>query len=136
MRAHALTHSLWVFLWLGVRHTEAQEPGTGLFVCGDVNGDGRIDLSDPIALLSFLFLGGEPPECSVSPDTQVDEGSCESVAQKTRESSNHEALSEYWLATARCDTLEHDRKCRRGLVRSQGSGAQLSAQPEVVLRLL
>src|ERR1041384_1550565 len=28
---------------------------------GDVNGDGRIDLSDPIGLLSYLFQGGAPP---------------------------------------------------------------------------
>ena len=28
---------------------------------GDVNGDGTLDLSDPVHLLQFLFLGGPPP---------------------------------------------------------------------------
>lgn len=32
-------------------------------VAGNVNGDLRIDISDPIALLSFLFLGGAGPAC-------------------------------------------------------------------------
>ncbi|MGH9360929.1 MAG: hypothetical protein ACRD2T_03370, partial [Thermoanaerobaculia bacterium] len=30
---------------------------------GDVNSDGALDISDPIALLEFLFLGGEEPSC-------------------------------------------------------------------------
>ncbi len=27
----------------------------------DVNDDGVVDISDPVGLLGFLFLGGEPP---------------------------------------------------------------------------
>jgi hypothetical protein len=27
----------------------------------DVNADGKLDLSDPVSLLGFLFLGGTPP---------------------------------------------------------------------------
>jgi hypothetical protein len=36
-------------------------PGT--FVRGDANSDGWVDLSDPIWIVSHLFLGGPPPEC-------------------------------------------------------------------------
>ena len=28
---------------------------------GDINGDGRVDISDAISLLNYLFSGGEPP---------------------------------------------------------------------------
>jgi len=31
-------------------------------VCGDANGDGSLDVSDPTYLLNYLFLGGPPPE--------------------------------------------------------------------------
>ncbi len=37
---------------------------------GDTNGDGQIDISDPIQLLSYLFAGGNPPVaygCHVPP---------------------------------------------------------------------
>ncbi len=27
----------------------------------DVNDDGKLDLSDPVSILGFLFLGGSPP---------------------------------------------------------------------------
>jgi hypothetical protein len=33
------------------------------FVRGDVSGDGRLDLTDPIALLGFLFLGESSSDC-------------------------------------------------------------------------
>jgi len=36
----------------------AEPAGT---VDGDVNGDGSLDISDPVHLLRFLFLGGDPP---------------------------------------------------------------------------
>jgi hypothetical protein len=39
-------------------------PGTGVrFRRGDVNGDGKINLGDPIATLWHLFAGGRPPSC-------------------------------------------------------------------------
>ncbi|MBI4605270.1 MAG: histidine phosphatase family protein [Planctomycetes bacterium] len=31
--------------------------------CGDSNGDGTLDISDPIHSLTFLFLGGPAPRC-------------------------------------------------------------------------
>ena len=33
----------------------------GTFLRGDVNLDRGIDISDPVAELNFLFLGGPPP---------------------------------------------------------------------------
>jgi len=46
------------------------------FLRGEANGDGTVDLSDAISVLSFLFLGGEAPACldaaDVDDDGQVD----------------------------------------------------------------
>ncbi|MGQ9590279.1 MAG: hypothetical protein ACUVYA_08290 [Planctomycetota bacterium] len=39
---------------------------------GDSNADGRFDLSDPIATLSVLFLGGEPVSCRDAADSNDD----------------------------------------------------------------
>jgi hypothetical protein len=33
------------------------------FVRGDANADGNVDLSDAVATLNYLFLGGEEPKC-------------------------------------------------------------------------
>ena len=38
------------------------------FVRGDANGDASLDLSDAVAVLGFLFLGGEGPGCLESAD--------------------------------------------------------------------
>ena len=40
-----------------------------VFVRGDVTGDGKIDLTDPVALLGFLFLGETPSDCHDALDT-------------------------------------------------------------------
>ena len=37
--------------------------GHGGFIRGDVNSDARMDLSDPISLLLFLFVDGDEPRC-------------------------------------------------------------------------
>jgi hypothetical protein len=44
------------------------EPAGGGFVRGDANGDGKIDLSDGIAILQFLFLGASEPACRDAAD--------------------------------------------------------------------
>ena len=44
-----------------------------LFIRGDVNFTGNVDITDAIYLLSFLFLGFEDPECLDTADT-LDEG--------------------------------------------------------------
>jgi hypothetical protein len=38
------------------------------FVRGDANGDGRVDLSDAVSVLAFLFLGAPAPRCPDSFD--------------------------------------------------------------------
>jgi hypothetical protein len=35
---------------------------------GDANADGEVDMSDPIAILGYLFLGGQEPPCAKSAD--------------------------------------------------------------------
>ena len=40
----------------------------GSFRRGDANGDGQLDMSDGIATLGFLFLGGLPPGCDDAAD--------------------------------------------------------------------
>ncbi len=50
----------------------------GVFISdrnGDVNGDGFLDVSDPIYLLNFMYLGGtEPAVLSCAPFNQVENG--------------------------------------------------------------
>ncbi len=42
------------------------------FQRGDANGDGQTDLTDAIAVLNALFLGGQAPTCEKSADTNDD----------------------------------------------------------------
>ncbi len=35
-------------------------------VCGDVNGDGEVNVGDPVWLINFIFNGGSPPICTRS----------------------------------------------------------------------
>ena len=45
-----------------------------VFVRGDANGDGALDLSDAIASLSYLFTGGEAPGCLKAADANGKDG--------------------------------------------------------------
>ncbi len=45
------------------------EVGGPRFVRGDGNGDGSLDVSDPVFVLLHLFAGGSPPACEKSADT-------------------------------------------------------------------
>jgi len=47
-------------------------PPSRNFVRGDVTDDGTVDMSDAIALLGYLFLGAEAPECEDAGDTNDD----------------------------------------------------------------
>jgi hypothetical protein len=42
------------------------------FIRGDVNADGRVDIADPIRILSVLFVGGADLECKDSADADDD----------------------------------------------------------------
>ncbi|MEM7232493.1 MAG: hypothetical protein AAF517_09980, partial [Planctomycetota bacterium] len=61
--------------WPDVHSTQMTvvSPGEVLFQRGDANGDGAIDISDPLFVLSVLFLGGEA-NCSDALDVD-DSGS-------------------------------------------------------------
>jgi hypothetical protein len=54
-------------LFLGTQPTlpcgggTASSPIAGDLALADVNGDGKIDVSDPVSILGFLFLGTKPP---------------------------------------------------------------------------
>jgi len=39
------------------------------FVRGDVDGNGRVELTDGVFVFNFLFLGGPPPACRAAADT-------------------------------------------------------------------
>jgi hypothetical protein len=43
------------------------------FIRADCNSDGETDISDPISLLSFLFLGSDPLRCAEACDSNDDE---------------------------------------------------------------
>jgi hypothetical protein len=47
-------------------------PDGTVFVRGDANGDGEIDLTDPISILGFLFKGGPSPGCLDAADANDD----------------------------------------------------------------
>ncbi len=49
-------------------------PAIGSFVRGDANGDSEVDISDPIWVLNYLFLGGNPPPCLTAADANDDGG--------------------------------------------------------------
>ena len=44
----------------------------GLFLRGDCDGNGIVELTDAICTLDWRFLGGEPPACIAATDTNVD----------------------------------------------------------------
>ena len=48
--------------------------GIGPFLRGDSNSDSTFDISDPITLLRFLFLGGEVLGCRAAADANGDGG--------------------------------------------------------------
>ena len=45
---------------------------TTSFIRGDGNGDGAVDISDAVAILAYLYLGGAPPDCKDALDTDDD----------------------------------------------------------------
>lgn len=47
-------------------------PVAALFIRGDVNNDGIVDVGDPIYLLNYLFLNGASPPCPDSADADND----------------------------------------------------------------
>lgn len=32
-----------------------------IYVCGDANGDGTVNISDAVYLIAYIFAGGQPP---------------------------------------------------------------------------
>jgi hypothetical protein len=42
------------------------------FLCGDVNGDGKVTVSDVISLINYLFKGGPPPVSLTASDVNCD----------------------------------------------------------------
>ncbi|HVR74934.1 MAG TPA: PEP/pyruvate-binding domain-containing protein [Planctomycetota bacterium] len=53
-----------------VSYSKVEVPGSipGTFRRGDANGDGRVDLSDAVFVLRWLFSGGEAPGCPDAAD--------------------------------------------------------------------
>jgi hypothetical protein len=52
------------FIPLGGNAKEAKgSPAMNEFFCADANGDGVVNMADPIAILKYLFLSGEAPYC-------------------------------------------------------------------------
>lgn len=45
-----------------------------LITRGDVDGDGSIQITDPIAILQYLFVGGPQPHCIRNADTNDNGG--------------------------------------------------------------
>ena len=43
------------------------------FLRGDINGDGTVDVADPVVLIEFLFQDGDAPDCLATGDTDGDD---------------------------------------------------------------
>ena len=66
-------------LFLGLGTLRSDEPAAGpdaaattpetTIVRGDSNGDRRVNISDPVHTLSYLFLGGDEPPCLKAADS-------------------------------------------------------------------
>ena len=48
------------------------EPHNARFLRGDSNDDGQVDVSDAVAVLGYLFQGGEAPYCADASDANDD----------------------------------------------------------------
>jgi|TARA_B100000809_G_scaffold203446_1_gene204497 hypothetical protein len=48
------------------------EPHNARFLRGDSNDDGQVDVSDAVAVLSYLFQGGVAPYCADASDANDD----------------------------------------------------------------
>lgn len=55
---------------LGDALVKLKNPGT---LRGDANFDGQFDLSDPVTVISYAFLGGQAPECANAADFNLDQ---------------------------------------------------------------
>lgn len=79
----------------------AQESAFAWPACGNINGDERLDLSDAVHLLDYLFLGGPSPVCAVEPITNASEP-CDVTSTLAVEAARHGAIADYQIAEARC----------------------------------
>src|SRR5262245_1962853 len=62
-----LTLFLIAFAWHATGRTDTGRGGA-VISAGDSNGDGRVDISDAVHTLSYLFSGGPPPaSCQSEP---------------------------------------------------------------------
>jgi hypothetical protein len=57
---------------LAQMRTEIVSDADGQFRRGETNSDGRLDISDPVFALGFLFLGGPAPRCADASDANDD----------------------------------------------------------------
>jgi hypothetical protein len=58
--------------WSAPVEIEIVAAGSTPFIRGDANGDGNINITDAIATLAHLFLGGASPACRKTEDTNDD----------------------------------------------------------------
>lgn len=58
--------------FLEVTVVPAAPPTTGVFARGDANSDGKVNLTDAIRILGFLFSGDDGPPCGDAADTDDD----------------------------------------------------------------
>ena len=54
---------VWAMGWAVLALPASSLHGASTFVRSDANASGRIDITDPVFLLSYLFLGGDAPPC-------------------------------------------------------------------------
>ena len=52
--------------------SRTERQGETLFLRGDANADGKLDVADALTTLQYLFLRGEPPQCLKAADADDD----------------------------------------------------------------
>jgi len=43
------------------------------YICGDANGDATVNISDAVAIINYVFVGGDPPDPIESGDCNCDD---------------------------------------------------------------
>ncbi len=97
---------------------QGQGVGTSPLICGDVNGDGDMDISDAVYTLLFLFGNGPAPKCLAACNPPLGDVCDELNALKRR-------MAELEALTADMSVVENDPRAPGRTIRFTGVNLQI-----------